>query len=227
MDLMEITPNPSEQPKKIIKVEAPLDLSIKNEKWLTPSPQPNIVQRKKYAMAANNSRQATKELYTYYQFTDNLIVFNLGNGEILVVNAPLNEICDWQPTPIPYLCLPVKSYAEQQTVVNRAGIVLASFYQLSHCTIGIKIDVTKCQEPGSQFQDITNLRRAIWRFLAEEITYMPPHLRQFFKAELKLILSTTQPSKISQPPATNSFKLPGCLTSKVKNNLIYSLRFFF
>ena len=170
----------------------------------------------KYVLAAQHSQHQARTLHSYYEVTENLTVFNLENGEMLAVNAPLNVIRNWQPTPIPYLCLPVNNHVEQHTVLNTMSIMLSSLYQLAHCAIGVKVDEEKCKKTGSQLQDLTALRRAIWWFLVNEITYMLlPHLRQFLKAELKFILATTQ-QKSSQSPAINNFKPPGCPTLKVK-----------
>jgi len=215
MTSMECSPTAAEPPKKTAKLELPLNLRQKHEKPITSSPKPNIVQRIKYVLAEQHSRQHARTLHAYYEVTENLTVFNLENGEMLVVNAPLNEICNWPPAPIPYLCLSVESNVFQRTAINRTAIMLSSLYQLTNCAVGIKIDMEKCQETGSQLQDLTALRRAIWQFLVNDITFMPPHLRQFFNAELKVSSATIQQQKLPQPESTNDFKSPGNHTNKV------------
>ena len=216
MTSMDCSPVPIEPPKKLLKLESLLDLRQKHKKELTSSPQANIVQRIKYVLPAQHSRHQAKTLHTYYEVTENVTVFNLENGEMLAVNAPLHVIRNWQSAPIPYLCLPVNRHVGQHAVINRTSIMLSSLYQLTNCAIGVKADEDTCKKTGSQLQDLTALRRTIWRFLVSEITYMPPHLRQFMKAELKLILATTLERNPSQSPATNNFKTPGCPTLKVK-----------
>ena len=216
MSLIECSPTHSKPPTKIAKLEIPAGQKQITETRPISSPQPNIVQRIKYVLAEDKTQHQTGSRKPYCEVSHNFTVFNLKNGEILVVNALLNKICSWQPTPIPYICFPVKTDVDQRTALNRTGILLSSLYQLPKCVIGIKIDVENCQERDSQFQHLTVLRRAIWNFLATEIAHMPPYLRQFLKAELNLSHFTIQQQISSQTTSANNFKFPQYSEIKVK-----------
>ena len=162
------------------------------------------MQRIKYELAENFSRPHAPTAKNFHQPHENITVVNFENGEILVVNAPINQIRRWPQSPIPYLCLPVRNISEQRTAIDRTVMALSSFNQLSHCAVGIEVDARKCNESSSQFQEANNLRQAIWLFLLNNVKFMPPHLRQFFKADLKNVCATYQRKKPPiLPPAPN------------------------
>ena len=216
MSSMDTSPISSEPMKKIIKAESPLNPQLKHKQEIISSPQANIVQWIKYVLAGQYSQHSTKTLHTYYEITENITVFNLQNGEMVVVNAPLHEIRNWKGAPIPYICLSVGSHVDQHTVTNRTSIMLSSLYHMSNCAIGVKVDEETCKKTGSQLQDLTTLRRTIWKFLVNKIPYMPPHLSRFMQVELKSTLATAKKQKPAQSLAENTFKTPGCPTPKVK-----------
>ena len=68
MDHIECSPISSEPPRKIAKLDPQLDLQRKDGRVPTSSPKPNIVQRIKYVLAAENSRHHEKLQKKYYQF---------------------------------------------------------------------------------------------------------------------------------------------------------------
>jgi len=213
MNPMECSPTILSPPTKKIKLENSSTPQAAQKK-ITSSPKPNIVQRIKYVLADQRTPTHARFQRKYRQTTENTTVFNFEDSEILVVNAPY-MICNWSPTPIPYICIPVQDNKQQRTAINRTVIMLSALYQLPNCPVGIKIDPENCQESDSQIHDLTKLRRTIWLFLAENATFMPPYLRQFLKAELKnaMVISQSQSDlKLTSEP---KFKKPFLNTKEV------------
>jgi len=197
MNPMDTSPISCAPPTKKVQTETTSTPRKSSQSTLASSPLPNIVQRIKYELADNSSRLHALAAQKFFQPNEAITVVNFENGEILVLNAPINQIRTWSHSPIPYCCLPMRNTDEQRTAIDRTIAALSTFTQLPHCAVGIEVDLEKCNNLNSQLQDANNLKQAIWLFLLNEIKFMPPHLRQFFKTDLKKIRSNY---KRQQPP---------------------------
>jgi len=102
---------------------------------------------------------------------DNLTFINPEHNEVLVVNASLNEIHNWQLSTIPYTCIFVENLACQNTICGWIGILLASLNHLPSCAIGVKTQLSETDKPFLQTTDLTKLRHLIWRNLAFRFSY--------------------------------------------------------
>lgn len=100
--------------------------------------------------------------------------------------------------------------------IDRTAIILSAFHQIPNCAVGFKIDLAKCHASSSQLLDANNLRRAIWLFLTNDIKFMPPHLRQFLRADLKFIGVNYQRKNYQQSTAAANFKIPLIKPPKLK-----------
>jgi len=176
---------------------------------LASSPLPNIVQRIRYELTENGSRPHALAAKKFSQPNEAITVINFENAEILVVNAPANEIRSWSQLPIPYRCFPVRNTDEQQTTIDRTIAALSTLKQLPQCAVGVEVDLEKCNNLDSQLQDVDNFKQAIWLFLLNEVKLMPPHLKQCIKTDLKNLRSTDKRQKPPLvPPAFNLSSSP-------------------
>jgi len=205
MKPMHISPISGAPPSKRARTENTPTPRKSSQMTLASSPLPNIVQRIRYELAENGSRPHALAAKKCSQPNEAITVINFENGEILVVNAPTNEIRSWSQLPIPYCCFPVRNTDEQQTAIDRTIEALSIFKQLPHCAVGIEVDLEKCNNLNSRLQDVDNLKQAIWLFLLNEVKSMPPHLKQCIKTDLKNLLSTYKRQKRPLAPSALNF----------------------
>jgi len=238
MNPMHVSPIYGAPPSKRARTENTSTPRKSSQMTLASSPLPNIVQRIRYELTENGSRPHALAAKKFSQPNEAITVINFENGEILVVNAPTNEIRSWSQLPIPYRCFPVRNTDEQQTTIDRTIVALSTLKQLPHCAVGIEVDLEKCNNLDSQLQDVDNLKQAIWLFLLNEVKLMPPHLKQCIKTDLKTLRSTDKRQTLPLvPPAlnfsssplgilqVNTFYIP--LTSCRVNNFFSNLCFRF
>jgi len=209
--------SPSFEPQaKVTKIAATHAESRRETKVKPSSLTPNIVQRIKLTLAADNSNHDCKTRSRYQEVADNLVVFDLDGVEYIAVNAALSEIASWKPQRIPYLCLPVRNPTERRNTVIRTGTMLASLSQLTPCVIGIKIDSEACAKSDSKYHQLTELRRSLWHFLLSEISFLPPHLRTFLETELQIEAKQFKQEEEFKLPSINNVLHPRLTKKQVK-----------
>jgi len=206
----------SEPPAKVAKTDLAIDVSHQETKAEPSSLESNIVQCIKYVLAADNSRHNCKTRSKNHQVAENLTLFDLNGIEFVAVNVSLNEIASWKSNKIPHLCFPVRDSAERRMALIRVSTMLASLYQLMPCAIGIEIDPEKCTKINSQYHQLAELRRGLWRLLLTEILFMPPHLRTFLEAELKIGANLPKSEEKCKLPSINTVLTPRCPNARVK-----------
>ena len=148
----------------------------------------------------------------FQQMALNLSYVATTEEEFMVINRSIHKILDWKPFKIPYLVIHVKNAATRRAILNRTGILLASFADMPPCCIGIRIAPDKCEEELCTTNHVTALRRAIWGFLLNELTRIPPHVRSFLNMELKILaweeIPSTPPTFGEQPVRQNHIQTP-------------------
>ena len=145
-------------------------------------------------------RDATPLLFRQMAF--NLSFVATTEEEFIMINKSIREILDWKPQKIPYFQLFVQNSLLRRAILNRSCMLLSSFADLPPCCIGIRMVSNNRNEEYMQKHHVTALRRIIWNFILTELEPIPPHVRMFFSAELKLITNQDIPTT----PETSSYQ---------------------
>jgi len=173
-----------EPPTKIMKIDTQQYPSLYVKLALTTL---FDIQRAQRVIYSENPIKNGKIQPQFRQMAFNLTFVATDEDEFVAINKSIREILEWKPKKIPYLQMFVKDSPTRCAILTRSSTILASFAELPPCCIGIRIVQNKKDDEYMHQHYVTGLRRIIWSFILNEIDLIPPHIRIFLSAELKLM----------------------------------------
>jgi len=133
--------------------------------------------------------------YPLYQRVDTgLVIINLDGCELVAINSSPDTILDCQITEIPLSAFICKNHGCPPKCCLKSSSCDSQLTPFANLCSGIAIDPLSYHHCFSNNESLTQLRRCSWNFILARVQHIPPHIRNFLRADLATEAAMSLPS---------------------------------